>query len=153
MDVQLRTVETPEDARLHLPWLRERGSEALAELGLAQAPEDFMETFLASHFGAPETLLLVAETGPGAADVGFVLVGPQVDPLSGVRTPMILILSVEPGLRHRGLARSLVQEAARQLSRRGYRQIAARCPQGDDPLIAMGERWGFVRTWEFLARD
>lgn len=153
MEIEIRTVETAASALEHLELLRSRGLEALQELGLAQAPADFIESFLASHFDAKETLLLIAETKAGAADVGLILVGPQIDPLSGVRTPMILILSVDSDVRHRGLARALVQEAERLLKRRGFPQLAARCPHGDDALISMGERWGFIRSWEFLARD
>ncbi len=153
MEIDIRTVQTVDAAREHLALLRTSGLEALQELGLAVAPEDFMESFLASNLDDPQTLLLIAETSAGAADMGLLLVGPQIDPLSGVRTPMILILSVESSARHRGLARALVREARRLLSRRGYSQLAARCPHGDDALISMGERWGFLRTWEFLAYD
>jgi len=153
MEVDLRTVATADQARAHLELFERAGRAALQDLGIAAAPDDFFERFLAAHFEAPETLLLIAETEAGAADIGFVLVGPHTDPLSGVRTPMILILSVDSSYRHRGLAGTLVREARRVLARRGFEQLAARTPHGDDPLIAMGERWGFVRSWEFLARD
>lgn len=153
MEVDLRTVVTADQARAHLELFERAGRAALQDLGIGAAPDDFFERFLAAQLEAPETLLLIAETEAGAADVGFILVGPHTDPLSGVRTPMILILSVESSYRHRGLAATLVQEARRVLARRGFDQLAARTPHGDDPLIAMGERWGFVRSWEFLARD
>ena len=153
MEIEIRTVDSAAAAREHFELLRLRGLEALSELGIAAAPDDFMESFLTQRFEAPESLLLVAESKAGAADLGLCLVGPHSDPLSGVRTPMILILSVETNVRHRGLARALVKEARRQLKRRGFPQLAARSPHGDDPLISMGERWGFLRTWEFLAKE
>lgn len=153
MEIDLRTVSNVDDARKHLDLLNSKGLEVLADLGIAEAPGDFAERFLEAHFESPETLLLVAESTPGLADAGVLLCGPQIDPLSGVRTPMILILSVDSNVRHRGLAATLVKEAQRLLGRRGYRQLAARCPHGDDALISMGERWGFVRAWEFLSRD
>ncbi|MFT7667491.1 MAG: hypothetical protein ACI8X5_000170 [Planctomycetota bacterium] len=153
MEVEIRTVETVDEARQHIEALRLGALEALQDLGLVEAPANFVETFLDNQFDKPETLLLIAEQTPGAADLGFCLVGPHSDPLSGLLTPMILILSVNSSTRHVGLARSLAQEARRQLSARGYKQLAARCAHGDDALISMGERWGFLRTWEFLAKS
>lgn len=153
MELDLRTVSTPEEARAHLDMLERAGREALKDLDIAEAPTDFAERFIATHLGAPETLFLIAESSAGAADIGFLLIGPHTDPLSGVRTPMILILSVDPQLRHRGLAATLVKEGRRVLKRRGFAQLAARCPHGDDPLISMGERWGFVRNWEFISKE
>jgi GNAT superfamily N-acetyltransferase len=153
MQVDLRTVFGADEARAHLELLSRAGLEALKDLGIARAPEDFIERFLGEHFDAPETLLLIAESTAGAADVGLLLVGPHTDPLSAVRTPMVLILSVDSKLRHRGLATTLVREARRILKRRGFAQLAARCPHGDDALISMGERWGFVRSWEFLSKE
>lgn len=153
MEIDLRTIETVEEAAPHLAELAARGREALEELGIDGVPEDFARRFVESRLGEPETLFLVAESTPGAADLGMCLFGALVDPLSGVRLPTLLVLSVTPSLRRRGLARALVQEATRLLRRRGHERLAARVPAGDDPLVAMGERWGFIRAWEFLARD
>jgi GNAT superfamily N-acetyltransferase len=153
MEVELRTVTGADEARAHLDILQRAGRAALVDLGLPEAPEDFIKRFLETQFEAPETLLLIAETSAGSADIGFVLVGPHTDPLSGGRTPMVLILSVDSKMRHRGLATTLIQEARRVMKRRGYDQLAARCPHGEDALISIGERWGFVRSWEFLMKE
>lgn len=153
MEVELRTVTSADEARAHLELLQRAGRDALADIGVDEVPADFIERFLLANIEAPETLLILAESSAGAADIGFVLVGPHTDPLSGTRTPMVLVLSVDSRLRHRGLATTLLKEAQRVMKRRGYAQLAARCPHGEDALISMGERWGFVRSWEFLVRE
>jgi hypothetical protein len=51
------------------------------------------------------------------------------------------------------VARALVHETARLLAARGAGTLAARAGHNDDALISMGERWGFVRSWELLARE
>lgn len=153
MEIDLRTIETAEEAAPHLDELTARGREALEELGVEGVPEDFARRFVETRLGEPETLFLVAESAPGKADLGLCLFGALTDPLGGVRIPTLLVLSVAPALRRRGLARVLVREAGRILRRRGHERLAARVPAGDDPLVSMGERWGFVRSWELLARD
>lgn len=153
MEIDLRTIESVQEAEPHLELIATRGREALDELGMEGAPEDFARRFVERQLGEPETLFLVAESSPGSADLGLCLVGPHEDPLSGVRTPMVLVLSVSATLRRRGLARALMQEASRILRRRGFDRLSARIPAGDDPLVSMGERWGFIRSWEFLTRD
>jgi len=153
MEIDLRLIETAEEATPHLEELEARGRQALEELGIEGAPEGFAERFVRTRLGESETLFLVAESTPGAADLGLCLFGAMIDPLSGVRRSTLLVLSVAPNLRRRGLARALVREATRLLARRGHTSLAARVPAGDDPLVAMGERWGFTRDWELLTRD
>jgi ribosomal protein S18 acetylase RimI-like enzyme len=109
--------------------------------------------FVARHFDEPESLLLVAESRPGAGDLGLCLVGPFEDPLTAERVPMLLVLHVDPAVRHRGLARALVDEARAVLSERGLESLAARAAHNDDALISMGERWGFVRQWELMIHE
>lgn len=152
MDIDLRTIVSADDARPHLEILKARAQEALGDLGSETPRPDFMERFLESSLAEPESLLIVAESAPGLADLGLCLVGPHVDPLSGLRSPMVLVLSVDSKVRHRGLAGALVKEARRVLGRRGYDQLTARCAHGDDALVSMGERWGFIRTWEVMAK-
>ena len=115
-----------------------------------------MEGCLQRALQTDQGLLVVAQAADaaeGAPPLGYCFVAPHADPLSGVTTPMILLLSVEPDARHRGLAGALVQEAQRRLIKRGMTKLTARCAHGDDALISMGERWGFLREWEFLARE
>ncbi len=55
--------------------------------------------------------------------------------------------------RHQGLAAKLVAEVSAVLRERGMMSLAARAGHNDDALISMGERWGFVRTWEMMVRE
>jgi ribosomal protein S18 acetylase RimI-like enzyme len=81
------------------------------------------------------------------------LVGPLVDPLRGESLPTVLVLHVDPALRHRGVAHELIEEATRVLAARGLQRLAARVGHNDDALISMGERWGFVRSWGLMVRE
>jgi GNAT superfamily N-acetyltransferase len=142
-------------------------SEALAlapalDRGLAERAREFQDeplatglarTFLGTHFDAPETVLVAAESEAGAADLGLCLTAPFTDLVLGTRMPLIRVLSVSPAHRHRGIARALVDEVKRVLERRGIARLAAQVGHNDDALISMGERWGFVRHWELLLRD
>ena len=63
---------------------------------------------------------------------------------------MILALWVDPDWRHRGLARALVGRVHDEL---GAAVIGARAAHNDDALISMGERWGFVRSFEVMFHE
>ena len=78
---------------------------------------------------------------------------PFVDPLTGTMNPMLVMLWVDPSIRHRGVARALVGELKRRLARRGMTDLAARVGHTDDALTSMGERWGWVRSWSFLSAE
>jgi len=112
-----------------------------------------VERFLDANFDAPETVLMVAGSSPGASDLGLCLSGPFVDPLSGERLPMVLVLSVDPSVRHRGLARAMLDELREILHERSFAQLAARTAHGDDARVSMGERLGLLRAWEILVRE
>ena len=104
----------------------------------------------------PESVFVVAESmepKEDGATVGLCLTGPLVDPLTADRFPMVIVCWVAPAYRHRGLARHLLEDVARQLEGRGYPALATRTDHNDDALISMGERWGFTRRWEILLRD
>lgn len=150
MEVDLRRIESQAEAHALSSRIDECAAAALAEYRDTPLPPRVGARFVASQFDAPETVLLVAETRPGAADLGLCLVGPFVDPLTAERTPMVLVLHVAPAARHRGLARALVDEARALLAGRGFPTLAARAAHNDDALISMGERWGFVRQWELM---
>ncbi len=85
--------------------------------------------------------------------LGYCVVVPSSDPLTGVVLPFLAAVFVEPAYRHRGLARSMVQEASRQLRERGHPNLASRVGHNDDALISMGERWGFVRLAEWMVLE
>lgn len=150
---QLRQVLLLEEALTLAPRLDRATAERAREFQDEPVPEGVVRDFLFARFDDPETLLLVAETEDGRADLGLCLIGPFVDPLLPTRVPMVLLLHVERDARHRGLARALVEEATRLLAERGYATLAARAGHNDDALISMGERWGFVRHWELMLRE
>lgn len=153
MEVLLREIDTPEEARGLAPRLDRLAEDALREYRDDPLPPGVGARLLERAFGAPESVLLVAESAQGRADLGLCVVGPLEDPLSGERMPMILLLHVEPDVRHRGLARALVDEARSILAERGIGRLAARAAHNDDALISMGERWGFTRQWELLVYE
>lgn len=147
-DMQLTPV-TDRTAALALAELLNRAAaEAERELGDAELTPDLGRRLVERSFGAPEFLLLLAEEG--SAPAGLCASVPFADPLTGEVLPLIALLFVEPAFRHRGLARALVLEARRQLSRRGFTRVGARAAHNDDARISMGERFGFVRAWELL---
>lgn len=150
MNLVLRNVTDRDEALALAGELQKAAADGLSEMRTEPLPEAAVERFLESRWGAPETLLLAAEEKGGARRWGLCLVGPHEDPLTLERTPVILALAVDPNLRHRGVARALVAEARRTLAQRGLRALAARAAHNDDALISMGERWGFIREWEWM---
>jgi len=153
MDRRIRSVDRLEEALELATALEAYAAQATAEFRDGPLPEGTCRRFFERRFADRETLLLVAETAPGRADLGVCTTGRFEDPLTGARVPMVLILFVSPSARHRGLASALVAEAGRRLEERGMAALAARAGHNDDALISMGERWGFVRTWEMMVRD
>lgn len=153
MSLRLRTVTTIEEARRLAPRLDAAAARVAAEFSDEPFPEGASARFLERSFAAPETVLVVAEDPGRGEPAGLCLVGPLVEPLTGTAMPLILVLHVDPALRHRGIAKELVREAQRRLSQRGARTIAARAGHNDDALISMGERWGFTRLWELMVLE
>ncbi|MCA8981374.1 MAG: GNAT family N-acetyltransferase [Planctomycetes bacterium] len=152
MDARLRTIGDREAARPLEARLDAAARESTEIHEGAPPPAGWAGRWLDAHLADPLSLLLVAETAEGAADLGVILVGGFDDPLGIERIPMILLLSVDPRHRHRGLASALVERAQEVLGGRGHSRLAARAPHNDDARISMGERWGFVREWELLER-
>lgn len=153
MDVDLREVTDLTEALGHAPELDRYAEETLDEFRDEPLPPGVCARFFERKFDARETLFLVAESEPGRADLGMLLVGPFEDPLVGEAIPMVLVLHVDSEVRHRGLARALVNEATRILIGRGMTSLAARAGHNDDALISMGERWGFLRLWELMVLE
>ena len=116
-------------------------------------PKGASERFIRRHFDAPQTALVVAEAEPRGEPLGICLVGPLTDPLLGTTLPLVLVLYVDPTLRHRGIAGELIQDVERILASRGITKLAARAGHNDDALISMGERWGFVRSVELMVKE
>jgi ribosomal protein S18 acetylase RimI-like enzyme len=151
MKLTLRAVTALEEALVLCPLLDALAADFHAQVSDAPFPVGACERFLRAHFAARETVLVVAE-GPERA-WGVCVTGPFTDPLLGTTVPMILVLHVDPALRHRGVARELVVEAERLLGERGLQHLAARALHNDDARISMGERWGFVRSWELMVKE
>ncbi len=153
MNLKLSTLDDPGEARRLAPLFLRAASETGRSTRDAPLPAGTIERFLERHAGRPETLLLVARAAEDEDPVAVCLTAPLEDPLTGEVRPVVVALWVEPELRHRGLARALVREARRLLAARGLSDLAARVSYNDDALISMGERWGFVRTWELMVLE
>ena len=153
MDISLRQIEDLSTALTLAPVLDGYARQAAEEFRDVPLPAGVTEAFLKRSFDESETILLVAESGEGEMDLGVCLTGPFPDPLSAERVPLVLILHVDPSVRHRRVARALIDGTTALLESRGHRALAARAGHNDDALISMGERWGFVRQWELMVRE
>ena len=148
MNLKLRPIESVDEARDLLPLL-ERGLRETSLGYLEDLVEGTAGRLLQRHFGRPETLFLVAESEGDVRAVAAT--APYEDPLTAATAPMLVLLWVDPPIRHRGVARALVRETRRILAARGFDALLARVDHNDDALISMGERWGMVRTWEVMS--
>jgi ribosomal protein S18 acetylase RimI-like enzyme len=156
MKLALRTVTRLDEALALAPLLDASAAEFHAQCSDDPYPEGASERFLRAHLAHPASVLIVAEeqgAPPASRAWGVCVTGPFTDPLLGTLQPMVLVLHVDPALRHRGVARELVDQADSLLRSRGYPTLAARAGHNDDALISMGERWGFVRSWELMVRE
>lgn len=153
MNLSLRPVEDPAEAIALAPELEACAAAALEEFRDEPLPAGVGQRLAEQTAAGGDALLLVAEESETGRRRGLCAVAPLVDPLTGERLPMIVVLSVDPDLRHRGVARALAGEARRVLARRGFPHLAARAGHNDDALISMAERWGYVRTWELLVHE
>ena len=48
------------------------------------------------------------------------------------------------------MARARVAAAQEALAERGITRLGARVEHNDDARISMGERWGWIRGWEWM---
>ena len=154
MNLRLRSVESRREAEDVLPSLVRAVYEtirALREEAGEEEAERHARGWIARAEGEPSALLLVGEDAQRPLAVAAT--APFVDPLDGGVRPMLVVLWVDPSIRHRGVARALVAELRRILAARGFRVLTARAGTGDDALLSMGERWGLVRSWEFLSSE
>ena len=155
MNVRLKIVDSADRAQSHATDI-ERALADSEDLALVQAAPPNPHELLERLADTPESVFVLAESmepKEDGATVGLCLTGPLVDPLTAARFPIVIVCWVEPSYRHRGLARHLLEDAARQLEERGSPALALRTDHNDDALISMGERWGFTRRWEILLRD
>lgn len=152
MDLSLERVDSLEQALELAPLIDRHAGETMEQYAATAIPENVGAAFLKRVFSAPETVVLVARQ-PGGNVVGAGISAPLVDPLLGTAMPVVAVLHVDPDLRHRGLARQLIDELTAVLAERGFTHLAGRVAHNDDALISMGERWGFTRQWELMIRE
>jgi len=151
MNLKLRTIDDLEEARALLPLLERGASESSSSYLNEPFAAGDGARFLERCFGRAETLVLAAEADGKAQ--ALAVTAPFEDPLTGATRPMVVVLYVDPDLRHRGVARALVKELRRLLARRGQEVLLARAGHNDDAVISMGERWGLVRAWELMSTE
>ncbi|HIF42105.1 MAG TPA: GNAT family N-acetyltransferase [Planctomycetes bacterium] len=128
--------------RLTAEWTDRDPGEGLGAALLRRADESSAGLLLTAHASEPDS--------PKGARLGYCVIVPLADPVTGMETPFIAALEVDRNYRHRGLARSMVSAVTAEMKRRGHPELAARAGHNDDALISMGERWGFVRSHEVM---
>ena len=148
MEAEFHEIEDRDDALTAAEALEPAAAELSAEFRDTPLPDHTVRRLIERSFGRPETVLM--EARGGGQLLGTCLTAPFEDPLTGELLPMIVLLHVDPDVRHRGVARGLVEHTLRTLETRGLTELAARAAHNDDALISMGERWGFVRHWEMM---
>ena len=152
------------DVRIHETTTRAEADPLVEpiESYLAQVTSDFRDgrlpagsgaALLDRVFDAPEGLVLVATAPESGTRLGMCVIAPFREPLLDESLPIVAVLSAHPDQRHRGLAKQLIEVASRTLAARGFERLGALVGHNDDALISMGERWGFVRVWEFMLRE
>lgn len=152
MKLRIRRIAALEEALRLAPRLDEHSAEFMAQFSDDPFPSGACERLLRSRFEARETCLVVAEDDQARA-WGVALASPFTDPLLGTTMPMIVVLHVDPALRHRGVGTELVSEIERAMAERGIETLCSRVGHNDDALISMGERWGYVRSWELVVKE
>lgn len=150
MQIELRPLTRLDEARPLCPRLDRAAASFQAQYSDEPYPAGSAERYLERSLDEPETVLLAAFKPGSREAAGVCLIGAHVEPLSGERVPMVLVLAVDDELRHRGVARALIERGRAILQGRGIQRLAARAAHNDDALISMGERWGFVRAWEWM---
>ena len=153
MDIQIRPIREFEEALKYAEEIDRFAAESMAEFRDSPLPGGATRRILERHFEVTSCLLLVAESSSTSSHLGLCLIAPFEDPLTGELTPVIVVLHVDREIRHCGVARALVKNSIAILRERGHRSLAARAAHNDDALISMGERWGFLRQWEFMVHD
>lgn len=150
MNLLLRPLER-EEALACAPEVDRMAAETMAEFRDEDLPTGVGTRLIERALDAREGLVLVAESDAGRQALAITV--PFEDPLSGERVPLLVLLHVDPDLRHRGVARAMVEELRARLADRGIHTLAARAAHNDDALISMGERWGFTRSWELMLHE
>ena len=153
MNLRLRTIDDLEEARGLLPLLERAAEEGGASWRDRDLEPGTAARFLERSFERRETIVIAAEEVGDSNAMAVIASGPFEDPLVLDTTPIIVLLYVQPEIRHRGVARALILELSRRLTQRGFDALLARAGHNDDALISMAERLGMVRTFEVMASE
>jgi len=152
MDIKLSTAETMDEALVIAEAIEKYALEISLDYRDSEPPAGIGRRLIERHFKSPETVIALART-ERSDPVGMCVTVPFEDPLFADTLPFVAVLFVDSGFRHRGLAGHLVASVQATLAERGIKSLAGRAGHNDDALISMGERWGFVRQWEWMVRD
>lgn len=155
MNLRLRAIASREEARGALALLEQAVREVSGAAALAAArrtPAELAQRYL-ERLGPRESLLVVAEPREVERPLALAASAPFEEPLSGDVHALVVLLYTDPSIRQRGVARALIGELRRALAARGVTELWARAAHNDDALISMGERWGFVRSWELMSAE
>jgi GNAT superfamily N-acetyltransferase len=152
MDVQLRTHSTLDGTQDLASAIDAYATQVMSEFRDGLTASGVGVSTLERAIAASDGVAITAHNGEGDR-LGYCVVVPFPDPLLGDHMPMVVALFTETDYRHRGLAGQMVAAARRDLESRGHMELAARAGHNDDALISMGERWGFVRSWELMVRE
>lgn len=153
MDVILKILEARDDALTLSSDIDQYTREATAEFRDEATPDGIGVRLVREHFDSPHCIFLTATDARTEERIGLCVTVPFVDPLVGDAMPMVVVLSVHGDFRHRGLAKQMIGMLHEEFSNRGIRTLAARAGHNDDALISMGERWGFVRSYEVMVHE
>ncbi|HKE01532.1 MAG TPA: hypothetical protein VKE69_11025, partial [Planctomycetota bacterium] len=134
------------------PVLAGRLAAALAEI-YDELPADAgraarVEREIRARGADPAFLLLAAEPAespPGAPAVGLLLAVPHEDALLGTSSSLLRVLYTEAPFRQRGIATRLLASAGEILTKRGVASMTAEPLYGDDAIVGIFERRGWVR--------
>ncbi len=153
MNLRLKSLETSAEAEELVDVLVTATHETLNTLDDTTEREEAERAARAwlGRFGEPGARAIVGEDE--GRTLALAATAPFTDPLTADVVPMLVVLWVDPTIRHRGVARALVAELRRLLGAQGFGVLAARASTNDDALLSMGERWGLVRSWEFLSSE
>ncbi|MFT5052355.1 MAG: GNAT superfamily N-acetyltransferase [Chlamydiales bacterium] len=152
MEVKLSIAETLDEALSLSAAIDGYAAEVSADYRDTPPAAGLGQRLLERHFGRPETVVALARA-ERPEPIGMCVTIPFEDPLFGDAVPFVAVLFVDSSFRHRGLAGLLVRSVQETLAGRGIGSLAGRAGHNDDALISMGERWGFVRQWEWMLRD
>jgi len=155
MNLRLRTITTREEAQGTLALLEQAVREVNGAAGGGEGkrtPTELARRYL-ERLGPRESVLVVAEPREVSRPLALAASAPLEDPLTGEMRALVVLLYTDPSIRQRGVARALIGELRRALAARGVQELWARAAHNDDALISMGERWGFVRSWELMSAE